>query len=225
MVKPRVFFKIDYKKDAENYWATAHSKFKWGHKWQMDSEIKAKIANKSWKQTRKFLYLYVGNIHKNGKMLKLVHRQFEEAWRLIEDEYFKRLEKFIKRPVFAKRFTAYLTTINRCPYSIKDNSFMLVSSNSTFSALRVCCHEIMHFHFHNYFWDRCRKELNDAQTHELKEALTMLLNEEFSDLIIVRDAGYPTHQKFREYLSSVWRKTRDFDEMVEKGITYLQKYN
>jgi len=157
MVKPVVVFKLDYKKDAENYWMTAHSKLKWDQKWQMVSDINGKITRKSWKRARNSLYSYLKKAYKkNDKILKLVLKQFEEAWRLIEDEYFRRIERITKRPVFTKRFTAYLTTTNRCPYSIKDNSFMLIFLSPTLSALRVCCHEIMHLQFHHYFWDRCR---------------------------------------------------------------------
>lgn len=223
-MKKRVIFKLDYKQDAENYWATAHSKGSYGYKWEINPDIKRKIGNKSWPKSRNFLYGYLKKYYKgNNRLLVLVLKQFEEAWRLIEEEYFRRLEKITKKPIYTKKFIAYLTTTGRCPYDLKKNSFMINFFGSATSALRVCCHEIMHLQFHHYFWSRCRKELTEAQTHDLKEAFTVLLNEEFNNLIIVKDMGYPKHEKLRKYLASVWKKTNNFDRTLERGIKYLKK--
>ena len=50
------------------------------------------------------------------------------------------------------------------------------------------------------------KELTKKDFEDLKEALTVILNEEFMDLIIWPDKGYKVHEKLRAALAQFWRK-------------------
>jgi len=225
-MKPHVTFKLDYKRDARNYWKAANSTPAWGYDFSkvVLPKIKEKVKGKSWDKSKDYLYsLLRKNYKRDGKMINLVNKHFSEAWNLIEDEYFKRLAKIMKKPIYTNKFTAYITTIKRYPYNEKEDSFMVGFWESTVSTLLTAAHEIMHLQFYKYYWKQCRKELDNDKTDDLKEAFTVLLNKEFLDLIVHRDDGYPKHQKLRQYLAKQWDKTHDFNEVLGKGISYLKK--
>jgi len=225
-MKTHVTFKIDYTRDAKNYWEAANSKPHWGYDFSkcVLPEIKEKVKGKSWNKSKNYLYsLLRKNYKRDGKMINLVKNQFSEVWSLIEDKYFERLEKVMKKPIYTGKFTAYMTTVKRYPYNEKENSFMVGFWEPTVSALLTAAHEIMHLQFHKYYWNQCRKELNNDKTDDLKEAFTVLLNKEFLDLTVSTDRGYPKHKKLRKYLAKEWDETHDFNKVLEEGINYLKK--
>jgi len=93
----------------------------------MEREYKFFFKNKNQKALAKsqaFYYNFLKKYYnKNRKKIKLILKQFEQAWKLIEKEYFKRLVKITKKPIPSKRFIVYLTLSKRCPYHPKDSSF------------------------------------------------------------------------------------------------------
>ena len=91
-------------------------------------------------------------------------------------------------------------------------------------ALDTAGHELMHIHIHNTdYWTKTEKEIGYDKTHDLKEALTELLNLEFKDLWIAEDRGYPNHTKLRKYISSQWKKEKDFDKLMENSIKWIKR--
>ena len=49
-------------------------------------------------------------------------------------------------------------------------------------------------------YQEVKKQIGKEKTGDLKEALTVLLNTEFNDILEKKDEGYPDHQKLREYI-------------------------
>ena len=72
----------------------------------------------------------------------------------------------------------------------------------------------MHLQFHYYFEKDLIIKIGREKFGDLKEALTILLNEEFRDLWIVEDKGYEIHQELRKRISEQWKKNKDFDELI-----------
>lgn len=221
----KVEFKLDYKKDAYNYWKIANNKSTWGSDFSknINQDIIKTLKGKSWEDSKDYIYSLLSRDYKKHKKLIIISlTSFENAWRLIEKDYFKRLEELTKHKIYTDKFTAYLTTASRCPYNHNNNWFMVGLYYNIPSVCQIAGHELMHLQFHKYYWEKCREELNEEKTHDLKESLTVLLNEEFSDLFLAKDKGYPNHQKLREYIVKSWRKTKDFDKTVDNGIKYLK---
>ena len=92
-------------------------------------------------------------------------------------------------------------------------------------SLRTIGHEIMHFQFYKYFFNKIEKEIGKEKTEDLKEALTVLLNLEFRNLWLVEDKGYPKHKKLREFIEKEWKKEPDFKILLEKCVEYLKCNN
>jgi hypothetical protein len=88
----------------------------------------------------------------------------------------------------------------------------------------IAGHELMHIHLHNTdWWKRVKRKMGQEKTHDLKEALTELLNLEFRNLWIVEDKGYPNHAKLREFISKKWKKDKDFDKLTDNCIKWIKK--
>lgn len=222
---PKVIFKFDIEKDAENYYKAANSDAKWGYDFSksMRPKVVKKVRGKTWKKSRKYLI----NMLKRGysidkKRHKANYKLIKSAWKKIEKRYFKKLEKITKNKIYSNTFTCYFTTIRRCPYSIKNISFM--ANIFTNDASLVIAHEIMHLQFHYYFEKEIRKSLSEKKFQDLKEALTVLLNVEFNDILKEKDNGYPSHMAFRKFIVKQWKKEPDFDVLISKCIEYLKKH-
>jgi len=124
---------------------------------------------------------------------------------------------------YDKEIIAYLTTSGICPYDPKEPSFMFSFAYSFPSCFRACGHEIMHLYFHEFYWGLVEDKIGKDKTGDLKEALSVLLNEEFKDLWFDTDYGYEPHKKLREFIVKEWKKEPDFDVLLNKCVAYLKK--
>lgn len=85
-------------------------------------------------------------------------------------------------------------------------------------------HEALHFQF--YFYWRLDKnspvhKLNEDEFDYLKEALTVILDEELKPIITLPGCSYPQQIKFRNVLHKHWKKYHDFDKLVKFGLKKL----
>lgn len=224
---PRVIFKFDIERDAWNYWATANSNLSWGHdfKKQLRPNILKMLKGKKWDSVARKIYGILEKGYKTDKKyrennLKLIKKR----WGGVEKEYFKRLSEVTKYPIYTKKFTVFITTVGRCPYFQSEDAFMIQILGKDINAkILTIAHEIMHLQFHYYYEKELRKSISNKEFHNIKEALTVLLNLEFKDLIKKTDMGYPEHKKLREFMEKEWKKKKDFDILLEKGVDYLKR--
>lgn len=162
----------------------------------------------------------VGNLDKVRKLVRKyisennidVHGledSLQRNWDLIAGEFEQRAER-----IFGNRITdqiiAYMTITGRYPYYI-DDKYFFVSAQKT-NANATAMHELWHFYTWFKFGESDQadpKKYNDA-----KEALTVLLNIECSDLMQgVVDNGYPQHARLREMIVGEWLKSKDINKV------------
>jgi hypothetical protein len=225
---PQVNFVFNKKEDLWNIWDTCNStKLNYGKNW--DNAVSPNILkickNKKLEGCKKDLEKTMSYIYKSD-VPKTIIKSINIAWNEISEEYFKELEKIMKSKFYTQNITAYLTTPNRCPYDPDPipPSFFINMFWGIPSILETIGHELMHIQFHNSkYWKICEKELGFQKTHDLKEALTVLLNEKLFDLWIMEDKGYPNHQELRKYISAEWKKKKDFDILIDKSIKWIKK--
>ena len=222
----KVIFKFNKEKDLWNIWDTCNFKSSWNDNFLngIHPKILELCKGKNFRETKQELKNYQKKIH-SSKLMSVAVDSFNKAWEKINDEFFKRLEKIMKKPFCCEEITGYLTTVGRCPYNYKKNNpyFFVNFANGIFKALKTAGHEIMHIQFHNTYWKEIEEKIGKEKTADLKEALTVLLNLEFKDLWLVRDEGYPSHQDLRKFIVSQWKKEKDFDILMEKCVNYLKK--
>ncbi len=135
---------------------------------------------------------------------------YQKDWDTISDQYKKVAERVFKVSL-PEDITAYLTVNDRCPYSIKDNFFLV---SVPYSLMRnIAMHELWHFYTWYKFGIVWEEKLGKQKYNELKEALTVLLNIECKDLLAggKQDNGYPQHKELREKTTQLWNESKDID--------------
>ena len=224
---PKVIFKFDKEKDLENIWETANAKDSYGQSWKdrVTPNIIKMCKGKKYNDCKVELKKTMSYIH-NNPVTDITANLFSKGWEKIEKEYFERLQKMMKSPFYSKKVRAYLTTAGRCPYNPNSvpPSFYVTFFAGIPNILEIAGHELMHLHFHHSkYWKICEKEFGNKKTHDLKEALTVLLNLEFRDLWILEDRGYPNHIELRKFISQQWKKEKNFDKLIDKSIKWIKK--
>ncbi len=220
---PKVKFVFDKEKDLHNIWETCNKDSGWYDFKKTVHPVLLKICEgKKFSECKKELEKQKKKMYNSG-LIEIFAETLQEAWDKINEEYFKRLERVMKKLIVKKEFTAYLTTTIRCPYDYRHSFFMVSFFRDLLSALKTCGHEIMHIQFHYTYWPRIEKQIGKKKTADLKEALTVLLNLEFRDLWFVEDNGYEPHKELRKFIAKQWEKKKDFDVLMKKCVDYLKK--
>lgn len=214
-----VKFLFDKEKDLWNHWHKCIWKSSWTN-FQNHPKIKEICEGKKLKECKDKLSDYL-SLLQNSKIIEVNLKSAEEAWKIIEKEFFKRMDNLMKNK-FDENIFAYLTTVGICPYNPNEPSFMFSLFYSLPKTLQTCGHEIMHLYFHKFYWEKIEEKIGKEKTADLKEALTILLNLEFKDLWFVEDYGYESHKKLREFIAEKWQEEKDFEKLLEKCINYLK---
>ena len=224
---PKIKFKLDIERDARNYYSCANSTPHFGHDFtkSIKPEILEKLKDKKWPDIKEdILNILNKGYEHDARQFTEKLSEIEKEWEKIEKEFFARLEKITKHKIYNNNFTGYITTIGRCPYSKEESWFMINIFWTLNNMLATICHEIMHLQFHYYYEKQLKEKISEKQFQDLKEALTVLLNLEFSDILKERDKGYPNHQELREFIESEWKKEKNFDKLVDKCILCLKNH-
>jgi hypothetical protein len=227
---PKVIFKFDKEKDLENIWKTCNTKqydYGAGFKELVTKNILHICEGKKFKDCKKELEETMSHIYKNP-IVEVIVKSFNESWKKVDKEYFKRLERIMHTSLKINEIPVYLTNSPMCVYDPRKNSasfFTHFYGNISWT-INVAMHELMHIYFHNSkYWKICEREIGRRKTFDLKEALTVLLNSEFNDLMINEDEGYEIHKELRKYIFKEWEKEKDFDSLIDKSIKWIKKNN
>jgi len=137
---------------------------------------------------------------------------YQNKWDQIADTYNKKSESIFGVSL-EKNITVYLTINNRCPYNIGESHFFV--SVPAYSMLKTAMHELWHFYTWYKFGAEQAEKLGVQKYNDLKEALTVLLNVEYKDLLTqgVVDAGYSQHAELRSKILEYWEKDRNINNL------------
>jgi len=218
-------FRLDKDRDVRNIWELCNMPLSWvepTEKKPLGKDYKDLLRGRDFEECKKEIWDSIKGLYSSG-IIEAFRTSVEKSWMGLNQEYFSRLEKVTRRSIYTDNFTAYITTVGRCPYNVKDNSFMLSIKRPLLQCLRTSGHELMHLQFSHYFWDEVEAQIGNVKTADLNESLTILLNPEFGDLWLVGDRGYPAHQELRKFISMEWKKNPDFDVLLEKCVEYLKE--
>ncbi len=219
----KVTFKFDKEKDLYNIWQACNSDSSFGYdfKKNIDKKTISICQGRTFEECKEELTEKFKAIH-NSELVPILLNAVNESWKLINNEFFKRLENIMKKSIYTNSFTGYLTFIPKCSYSLKENSFYFNFFSPLSGILQTAAHEIMHLQFHNTYWSKIEKQIGEGKTADLKEALTVLLNLEFKDLWFIQDNGYEIHQELRKFIVEEWKKEKDFENLINKCIAFLK---
>jgi hypothetical protein len=222
MTFPKITFKFDKEKEIKNFWEICNEKsLNYDFSAYLPPKVKEAIKGKSLKEAEKALEKYYKDAYAS-QIIEIFREAIAKAWKSIEKEYFRRLQKITGKKLSLKKATAYMTIAPRCPYDKKEKWFMVNAFGTIPAGLKTIGHELMHFHFFEHYWEDIEKQIGFEKTNDLKESLTVLLNLEFRDLWVKRDEGYPKHEELREFISSQWKDKKNFNLLLNKCVDYLK---
>ena len=228
-------FSYNINKDAENWVNTVKDiKPLWGIDYEAETVMVPQgLKNEILKVNREKAIKLVKDYFRNQPRFNYKKRvitseikAIEKIWKSREEKLFKTLEKITKRPIFSPYLKVYFTTMFICPYDEKDYKwFMLSMWHSIPFQITIICHEVFHFQFLNYYLNFCKKQgLNQNQIENLKESLTVLLNtEKFDNIILCQDSGYPEHQNLRRKIFNTWQKDKSSYLKDKEGFEVFLK--
>ncbi len=230
---PKVTFSYDRHKDVWSWVRIAQDRDEsWGTNWRKENQhIPDFLLDKILKASKEDAIRMVEKHFSTSE-----YQQYKESimsaeidsltniWQTKEKEFFKILENISQKPIYQNVFPCYFTTGFMCPYKTneKPNWFMVSIWKGIPFWITTICHEILHLQFIYYWRDEITAKIGKEKFEILKESLTFLLDEdEFDNIILSEDKGYPNHQALRKELSEFWQKNKNFNGLVEFGIKKL----
>ena len=220
---PKIIVKQNIRKDAWNWW-NACNKISYGVNWaeRIDEKKQKKLVGKTKKHSFNFLISYLKKLYIKEK----IYRKKKEIKNIFDqygEQIFLRMQKVTGKKIYRKNFTCFLTTFPRAPYDYQRGYVLLPIIWPKETYTRTFIHELLHFQTYAYWQKQCLKTLTEKEFENLKEALTIILNEEFMDLIIWPDKGYEIHKDLREKLLKFWRVNRNFKKLINYGVKIYPK--
>jgi hypothetical protein len=207
----QIIFKYDFEKDIDNFIRGTRAKNSSKPTKLQETYIAQNGTDYDESKVKKFLESYKQEISFDSE--KSV-KELEKNWKKIEIPFLQRVEGIFKIAYPASQIIAYLTTNQRCTYSIPENYFFVNFSSK--STNRTVMHELLHFYmWHALHDDLIAAGINENQYNDIKESLTVLLNTEFIDLMdSAHDYGYPQHAEMREKVQELWNVSKDIRKVT-----------
>lgn len=231
MINKKYPYKIiyDIKKDIWNwYYGVKYSK----NAEQLDGEdlrIAQKVQRLNKKDSEKILrpFLRSKQLKSDSKLnifIKTAEKEFKEKYTAACDI----LSKITGKPFIAGDFTFYVTSFPRMVVFYDTRIiFMYAKIDKELWGMPIdgFLHEGLHFIFDKY-WRENKKspvaKLSEDDFFKLKEALTVILDEELKPVITLPDVSYPEFQDLRNKLHNEWRKHHNFEQLVGYGVKIIQ---
>ncbi len=157
-----------------------------------------------------------------NKSIKTIQKDFDTKYQ----NACEILEKITNHPMVSNNFIFYVTTFPRCPYSY-DNYEIFMYDYPWSTPIDGFLHEGLHFQFTHFWGDDQNSpvsKLNDDQFDYIKEALTVVLDEDLKPVLSKPDHGYPNQTEYRKLLHKHWQKYHDFDKLVNFGLSKLNDF-
>ena len=146
------------------------------------------------------------------------------------------IKRFNKLTGLSYKLSDFKYYVNSTPVSLHNGKDLYISigSNHSFNSYpTIIIHEISHIYFYKYLESKKFLKINkiskatdlisEKERNELKEIVTVIINEEFGDLIDKKDQGYLEHKEIREKITKLWNKDRNFDKWIIKVIKEYKK--
>lgn len=88
---------------------------------------------------------------------KIIIKWYTKLLNEEQDLIIKPLEKVYKRKFPFKKITIYLTSYSSSPYNYQQRWFAMNRNNNTWGFITVSIHELNHFMFYYYFYEKLKK--------------------------------------------------------------------
>lgn len=218
-----IFIKINRSKDRWN-WYDACNSIGYGMDWKMSIEkkLRDRIYNKTFNESKDFLKRHLEKIYEETDIFKYknkIQKEFDKR----KSDIVKTMERITGKPIYRNNITCFITSFPRYPYDFESGCLYIAHDRDIDRQVAIFIHELLHFQYFAYLEKRVLKFLSPEQSDSLKEAMTVILNEEFKNITSCRDKGYEMHKKLRIKLLSLWKKTKNMNRFIDGAIKIMQK--
>lgn len=223
----KINFVYDLEKDLYNYDNNyIHSNFPDYGREKMDvakhlfQSVKEKIEKAPDVEKLQVVENYLRSKYLGKEVITQSISALQNYWSTINDEYFERLNKYMEISKPLDEVTVYLTTLGICPYDPKHNTFFVSLYYPLPQQAKTIMHESMHLVFrHNYEAYLKEKGINNQGILEITESLTVLLNWEFGDLLLLpENNNKPTTFDLQKEVVELYRQKKNFKEILDRLI-------
>ena len=218
----KIYVKLDFEKDAWNWWHACNNSSH-GVNWKNKAPkyIRNKLIGVTEKKARVLLESHLNKLYKSFDVAKFIEKT-QKGFDEVEDVLFERMRFVTNRPICHEKFTCFLTTFPRFPFNYEKGYIWISSKQSINYQISIFIHELLHFQYFAYFGEQVWNELGKEKHALLREAMTIILDDEFSDFTSVKDEGYKKHNELREKLILIWREVKNMDQFMDKSIDLLK---
>ncbi len=220
-----VTFVVDKELDIENHLIALNSYKRNRNRvfTQKENKDLETLSNLSIEEAKIEIQKTVETYYKNAEKLISLAKGINEEWVKIEKDFIEKLEKIHKFPFTHKAVKGVLSTATRFGYNMNNGWFATDSSRDKFACMDVAMHELMHFMFHKYYDEVCKKsDLTPGEMWDIKESSTVLLNLECGELLSHQEVGYPPHRELRAVIEKSWMQNKDFDKTLADAIEFVK---
>jgi hypothetical protein len=141
-------------------------------------------------------------IAKENIQIETYIQEFQSEWTPIEERATETFQRMFKTDWDPGEVTAYLSLGTRCPYNTEKRYYFVSIAKNPPTPIGTSLHELMHFYAHTVLEPLFKEAGKLEGFGDFKEALTVLLNSEFADVMDREDMGYPQHKDLREWIRS-----------------------
>lgn len=221
---------INIQTDAKSWRTSANEEDYWMKRsTQMPTEISSHIIGVSEDKALDFLLPYLSNKYIEWWFVRKNNELNNFRW-AESSSILSKLENITQKNIPVETIEIKLTSGPRHSYNAEKRRMMYSpfskDTNIQWTAkhsIRTVIHETLHMILHYYYQDYIIScGLTVQQFHDLKEAQTVIINQEFNDIILTPDKGYPMHQKLRSYLADFRSSNKNFKEFVDYGIDLIK---
>jgi len=223
---PKITFVYDIEKDIDNIIIGIET-VRNGR--NPDRIIKEIINKYGESPSRDNIKSFLENIWKDKSYIREMSiKQLQEYWDKINDIYFERLADFMEIKEYEKeslKIPGYFSSRHGSGYNVPNLWFAVSLYSGTMQNVITAMHEIMHLFFHKYWWNECKKYgLDNKNIWDVKEAVTVLLNIWYKDIITELDWGYMEHTDLRRLIIKKWWPGKNnFSEIVKLSCEYMKE--
>ncbi len=218
----KIKIRLNIREDAWNWWDGCNSdsiNFDW--KSQIKPALRSKITGKTEKEALKFLLPYLKKLYSDLEIEKHIQKT-QSGFDKKQDQIFERMEKVTNRPIYRKAFTCFITSFPRFPYDYEKGCIWISHKRDLDFQVAIFIHELLHFQYFEYFGEKVWDKLGKEKHGRLKEAMTVILNDEFRDITPLSDDGYEIDKELRKKLLPLWRKSENMDEFIDLAVDLMK---
>ena len=161
----------------------------------------------------------------DSEILAAAQDSIQKEFAAKRDELFRRMLEVTWLEPYLPVYTCYLSTHYGSPYDPVHGCTWVYHKLDYAGRIGLFLHEYQHMLVHHYFEQEIVAQVGANGFQHIKEALTTLLNQWFTESFMgLPDLGYPMHKFLRAEIDEVWQQTGDFQKVIQHAVSVYPQF-